>query len=701
MSSLVPALYAHHRSTEGTACAVGGGYKEERMAKKQQQILAFVDSHPKSYKVVAAAREKATKTGARWRLIYVDRIDESVGSDNRREALLSLLNKARREGASVLHLDSASGSQTELSYIRSCVNSGEAVSHIFMGQPATARGADLRRYWRTRRITKEFSHLASVTIIPLEGSIKPASLWSRFVHGPITWHTAVYPLVAVVAAYLAAEGIRALMPVIYFKINTHNVALLFLLACVMVAIRQGLLAAILASILSAATINYAYTVPFQKFYIGTVADVANITIFLASAVIIAFLGGHVRASLETTRRREERSRVLYEIHTLTAEASAREALLKVVARELKSLLGMKVVFFITKVRTSVLEADAIADFVQYPEKVDLDGPVKQGLEECWQAGDVGRAFRAVRHETSTWVFEPITTPNQKYGVLAVCIPLSWRLDSEFTQLISALADHTAQALERIEYATEMQESRFREEREKLRSMLLSSVSHDLKTPLASIIGSISVLKSLKKSDRLSDDQLETLAGTALEEAQRLDAFITNILSMTRIESGDVEFSCLLHDPAEPLDQALKSLRSRLQGRELRITRNYEGLHVEMDALMTAQVLQNVIDNAAKYSPNDSAIEIDLKRREDGFEYRVRDFGSGIPEDKQEKIFDKYERLNRTDQQVAGTGLGLAIAKVVMHRQGGVITAGNHKQGGAEFVLVFPTVVAVPKGQMDG
>jgi two-component system sensor histidine kinase KdpD len=229
----------------------------------------------------------------------------------------------------------------------------------------------------------------------------------------------------------------------------------------------------------------------------------------------------------------------------------------------------------------------------------------------------------------------------------------------------------------------------REEREKLRSMLLSSVSHDLKTPLASIIGSLSVYKRMRKSERLSPEIADELTETALDEAQRLDSFISNILDMTRIESGEIEFNKDWVTPYEPLAAIKKRLRQRLRYHKLEITTSETEYEVEMDQMMTEQILQNLIDNAAKYSPANTEIQVSFGPDGKGFSYKIRDQGKGIPDDKFEAIFDKYERLRLTDSQIAGTGLGLAICKASKEKQNARIEVSNHEDGGAVFTIWFP------------
>lgn len=647
-------------------------------------VLVCINGHPRSHMVVDAAMKKLKGPGSKWRVLYVQAPDETVGNARRHERTMRLLQRAEAAGAEVVHLEVPDSGRGKIDYIQACFDAGEDISHIFVGQVQEHGLQLLLRRSTADRLTRRFGHRAQVTVVPLEGTVARPGFWARVNLGVLTWEHVVAPVVAVAVAFLLAEAVRSALPMIMHRINMHNIALIFLLACVVVSLRYGLLSGLLASALSFGVINYFYVVPIGQFNLGTLTDAINITIYLGAAIIVSFMGGHVRASVDSARLRERRSRALYDIHQLTAGADNRHQVLEILDREVHKLFSMDVAFFIPEADTN----GGAVTFMRYPLSAQLDEKDMLALRKCWQQGQTA-GFGALLGIGSSWRFEVMETGQRKYGVFGVRIPMKARLDPGFGQLMTSMADHVAATLERVELMNEMTDSRFREEREKLRSMLLSSVSHDLKTPLASIIGSVSVLRSLKNAGRLTDEHEDTLTETALDEAQRLDSFITNILSMTRIESGEIEFSIAEHDAAEPVRTVLKALRPRLKDRPVNVTGDTDGVRVMMDCMMTTQVLQNIIDNAAKYSPDGAAIDVVLEVSDGCLRYHVRDYGPGIPDDMLERVFDKYERLNRTDSQIAGTGLGLAIAKSVMRAQGGNVTAANHAQGGAVFTLHLP------------
>ncbi|MFC3051458.1 ATP-binding protein [Kordiimonas pumila] len=663
-------------------------------------VLVCIDGHPRSYHIVEAALREVPKVGGKWRVLYLATPDDTLGVSVRREQTMRLLKRAEEMGADIVRLEHERSSREIEHYIQSCFEEGKQIGYIFIGQKAEKGFLSSFKASLAERVAKRFGKYSEIRVIPLEGHFAKPTLWDRFQGTTLSWVQLIAPLTAVTCAFLVSEALLAVLPNIMHRINTHNIALIFLLASTIVALRYGLISALIASIGSFLVINYFYVIPIGQFHMGTLTDVINVCIYLAASFIVALLGSHTRASIERTVQREQRHKALYEIHELTADAESSHQVLEILDRELHRLFKMEVAFF--NPSSNVLENTRLkrkldkANFKPYPQETELADKDWAALHKCWNE-ERSAGFGTMLGIGSSWRFEIICTQSGKYGVFAVKIPFKMRIDASFSQLLSALADQIATTLERIELTRDMTESRFREEREKLRSLLLSSVSHDLKTPLASIIGSMSVLRSLKASGRVTEEHVDTLTETALDEAQRLDSFITNILSMTKIESGDIEFDTAFHDPMEPLGRVLKTLKPKLKERSLNIENTVQGMEIMMDAMMTVQVLQNIIDNAIKYSPDGTDIDVLLECTDDYFHYKIRDRGPGIPEHMLERVFDKYERLNKSDSQIAGTGLGLAITKAVMSAQGGTVAVSNHAEGGAQFILSYPIVESKETG----
>ena len=250
------------------------------------------------------------------------------------------------------------------------------------------------------------------------------------------------------------------------------------------------------------------------------------------------------------------------------------------------------------------------------------------------------------------------------------------------------------AIERISLMQDIDKARVVSETEQLRTALLTSISHDFRTPLASIIGSVSSLRSLWQ--KFPDETREDLLRTTQEEAERLNRFIGNILDMTRLEAGALAPARQPADIAEVAHMALNQAKPILAQHRVRdeIPANLPLL--TLDATLTGQILINLLDNAAKYAPPGSEIALGISQQPQSIEVVVRDEGPGIPAGDLDRVFDRFFRVSGTDRRRAGTGLGLAICRGFAEAMGATITAGNRSdRSGAIFTLSFPISLQVP------
>lgn len=644
-------------------------------------IAVCIDAHPKTNVLLRAAANKAKENNQPWAVIYVETPDHYAGDRESRERILRFLTIAEEMGAQVTHVEHNDVLGGIVSYVR---NAG--VRQLIMGQSSKEGFLGELRATLAERVTRELrKYKVSVQIIPLTHRQYTSSWFDRFQLRDIKAKEILFALASVFLAYGAAEILRASVANIEWQVQVHNVMAFFLIATVVSALRYGLISGLVSAIAGFTTINYFYIAPFYTFGILHTAEGVSLSIFLISAVVVSLMGAFSQATNLALARKEKRSQALYKVHRLASEATTRNQAFKILHEELTHLLEMEVAFFLPP----AMNPDAIE--LAYPPNIEFSEKDTQSLNTCWQEVRT-TGLGTLNRFDSYWRFEPLSTPNSEIGVMAIKVPKHIYLDPSFGRLLSALADQAASILERIELTKMMSESRMREEREKLRSMLLSSVSHDLKTPLASIIGSMSVYKRMQRVGRLNQETADELVETTLDEAQRLDSFISNILDMTRIESGEISFEEEWVDAESPIKNVKKRLNQRLSKHSLKTQLlTPTSPFVLMDKMMTEQVLQNVVDNAVKYSPKGTEIILKYGAYENGFAYIIQDQGPGIPQEKFEAIFDKYERLKQSDSKVAGTGLGLAIAKAVMEKQNGRIFVRNHEGGGAEFVLWFPHI----------
>ncbi len=255
-------------------------------------------------------------------------------------------------------------------------------------------------------------------------------------------------------------------------------------------------------------------------------------------------------------------------------------------------------------------------------------------------------------------------------------------------MLDALSDQAALAIERVHLVEDMDRVKRTVETERLRSALLTSISHDLKTPLAAVLGSAETLRSFGRD--LDDAQKADLLGAIIAEAERLNRFIANLLDMTKLESGAVTPNLALHDLGEIVGSALQRVSRIVDQHRVEVEIAKDLPMLALDAVLFEQVLFNLLDNAAKYAPAGTTVRIEGWRDKGTVCLRVLDEGEGIPPSELEQIFDKFYRVQKGDRVKAGTGLGLAISRGFVEAMGGTIVAANRTdRPGAVFTVALP------------
>jgi two-component system sensor histidine kinase KdpD len=334
------------------------------------------------------------------------------------------------------------------------------------------------------------------------------------------------------------------------------------------------------------------------------------------------------------------------------------------------------------------EGGGIAVKAGYPPEDLLDSADLAAANWTWQNDRVaGRGSDTL--PGAKRLFLPMHTGRGAVGVMGIDSdkpgPL---LTPDQRRLLDALCDQGALAIERVKLVEEMDRVERVAETERLRSALLTSISHDLKTPLAGVLGAAGTLRDY--SDRLSAGEKTELLATIIDESERLNRFIANLLDMTKLESGAIAPKVALHDLSEIVGSVLVRTSRILSHHHVELELAPDLPMLELDAVLFEQVLFNLLDNAAKYAPPDTTVRIQAWRDADSVCLRVLDEGDGIPAQDLEHIFDKFYRAQKTDQVRAGTGLGLAISRGFVEAMRGTIVAANRTdRSGAAFTVKLP------------
>jgi two-component system, OmpR family, sensor histidine kinase KdpD len=471
--------------------------------------------------------------------------------------------------------------------------------------------------------------------------------------------------------------------VIERHIGVQSVLLVFLLPILASAILWGLLPSLFACVLGVLAFNFFLIPPIYTFTIADPENAVALFIFFIVAVIVSQLTAATRAQIVAAQARTRTTAALYSFSRKLAGIGALDDLLWATAYQVSSML---------KLNTMVLlpdeDRDKLTIATGYPPEDALDNAEMAAARLCWEHNRAGDRS-ADPMCGGKWLFLPLRTGSGPVGVIGVARdePAAL-LTADERRLLDALADQTAVAIERISLARGLAEARVLAETDRLRAALLTSISHDLRTPLASIIGTVSSLRSY--ADRYDAGERDELLATLQDEAERLNRFVGNLLDMTRLEAGAIELNLDLFDIGDMIGTALRRAANVLSAHHIEVEIASDLPMVRLDPILFEQVLFNLLDNAAKYAPPGTRIDVRAGRDGDLVAIEIIDEGSGIPPGDLERIFDKFYRVQAQDRRRAGTGLGLAICRGFVEAQGGHIDARNRRnRSGAVLAIRIP------------
>jgi len=470
-------------------------------------------------------------------------------------------------------------------------------------------------------------------------------------------------------------------------LDVQNLALVFLMAVLAASVRGGLGPGLFASLLGALSFNFFFLEPRYTFTVRDPESVIALMFFLGVAVVASNLTAAVQRQAAAARLRARMTEDLYLFSKKLAGTGTLDDVLWATAFQIASMLKVRVVILLP-------EGNSIAVKAGYPPDdtlVDADiAAAKWAWEHNRPAGRAADTLPGAKR-----LYLPLRTGREAVGVIGLDNdkqgPL---LTPEQQRLFDALADQAALAIERIQLVSDVDKAKLAAETDRLRTALLTSISHDLKTPLAAIMGSAGTLKDFGSD--IPEEARNELLSSVVDESERLNRFISNLLDMTRIGSGAMEPNYAYHFAGDIVGTALSRAAKITAHHKVKVNIPAELPMLRVDPVLFEQVLFNLIDNAAKYAPDDTAIE--LRGWQDGASIliSVMDEGQGIPPDDLERIFDSFYRVRKGDHVRAGTGLGLAICRGFIEAMGGTIRASNRSdRSGAIFTIRMPVPAEMP------
>jgi two-component system sensor histidine kinase KdpD len=648
-----------------------------------ERLLVCVSPSPLSLRLVRAGRRLATRLGAEWVVAYVETPAHVALAEEARARVGETLRLAERLGAETVTLSGGRMSDEILAYARA-----RNVSQILIGKP-------VRSPWKRMLLGSIVDALVrgsgdiDVSVIGGEGEADTTARVRRRPRPP-DW-----PGYATAVAVVAVSTALAWLMFPHFELA--NIIMTYLLGVVAVAARTGRGPAVLASGLTVVAFDFFFVPPYLTFAVNDSQYLLTFLVMLVVALVISGLTVRVKNQAVAARERERRTGALYALSRELASTQGIAALLEVSVRHLVEVLGGRVAILMPGARGRLEErASRLAPFHLDPN----DLAVAQWAHEHGQLAGVGTD----NLPGAQMLFVPLRAPRGTVGVLGIRPAHPGALDSpEAHHLLETFANQIALAVERGLLAEQAQRADVRIEAEELRSSLLSSVSHDLRTPLTAITGAASTLA--EQGERIDADTRRELAAAIHEEADRLNRLVSNLLDMTRLQAG----AAAVHREWQPLEEvvgaALGRMKPRLDGRTVSTELPPTLPLVSIDGVLIEQVLLNLLDNAAKHTPPGASVHIAATASESEGEgegevtVSVADRGPGLPPDAVGHVFEKFYRSDASAAR-GGAGLGLAICRAIVKAHGGRIWAENRPGGGLVFRFTLPLPDAPPELPRD-
>lgn len=629
-----------------------------------ERMLVCVSASPLSERLVRTGRHLAARLNAQWFAVYVETPDQARLSEADRDRVARTLRLAEALGARAVTLQGHSVAESVMAYART-----HNITKIIAGKPLRPHWRELLRGSIVDQIIRRSNEIDVYVISSNPETsraieVPPQSLhraWGRYVQG----------LALVAAVTLLGQPVRPF-------ITPTNLVMAYLLIVVIAAIRLGRGPSIMTAVLSVLAFDLFFVPPRLTFVVTDAQYLLTFAGLLAVGLVISTLTSRVRDQARAAQHREAQTAASYDLSRDLAAAMGLEGIIPAVITHVGQIFNRQVAILLP-------EGETLAPY----------------------AIDSGFGFNEDERAVATWAFQhgqpagrdtdtlpgagarylPLKTAHGVVGVLGIKPAIAGaQLTHEQRRLMEAFASQTALAIERAQLAQQAQQAQLLQEAEKLQAALLNSISHDLRTPLASITG---VLSTLRDDGAVLDEAIRAdLVETAWEEANRMNHLVGNLLDMTRLEAGALKVKRELSDFQDVIGVALAQLADRMRDQSVKIDVPAELPLVPLDFVLIVQVLVNLLDNALKYSPAGTPIEVRVRLKDFQVEVDVIDRGRGIPPSDLPHIFDKFYRI-QSPEGISGTGLGLSISKGIVEAHGGRIWAENQADGGLVVTLALP------------
>lgn len=647
-----------------------------------ERILVCIGPGADALRVIRAGRRLAATLHAEWTVVYVETPRLQRLPPAKRNAILEDLRLAERLGADTVTLSGPHIGEEIVQFARR-----KNVTKIVLGKPTHA---GLQRWLLGSVVDSVVGQLQGIDVYLIGGEAEARDAPAA---RPLLDRSRAYLGVAEAqhgrrpprySRYLAATGIAAACTAIAYWTSGWfelvNLVMVYLLGVVVTATRYGRGPAILVAVLGVGAFDFFFVPPFLTFSVSDTQYLLTFAVMLAVGLIVSNLTAGMRQQARVAGYREERMVALYGMTRELAASQTAEAILRIGVKHVSETFASQIVFLLP---------DA-SGRIRHPSSESVHGSlhgadlgVAQWVHDHSQPAGLGTDTLAGAEAH----YVPLAGTAGTLGVAAILPANPRRLFvPEQHRLLEVFTNQIGLALERVRLVEQAGAAEMRMESERVRNSLLSAISHDLRTPLATIVGAASSL--IEQERELDAATRVDLARAIHDEARRMTRLVNNILDMARLEGAPVQLDRQWYPLEELVGGVLARLQARLAGHPVQVELPAGLTWIQVDAVLFEQVLENLFENALKYTQAGTPIVLKATAHDDELEVELADRGPGLPAGEEKRVFDKFYRV-RSEGSQGGVGLGLTICRAIVEAHGGRIWAERHPGGGAVFRFVLP------------
>ncbi len=630
-----------------------------------ERILVCVGPNPRSIRLIRAAKRMAAGLRAELIAVYVEAPHKVTPSESDLRQLAEHMRLAESLGAETVTLSAQKASEEILNYARA-----RNVTKILVGKPTHPR-------WKDKVFGSMLDEVVrgsgEIDVYVITGDTGEAM--TRHVAKTAPRRSSPKEWFLSISSVAVCTGLSAL---VFPYLTLVDIAMVYLLGIVLVSSRTGKGPSLLATLLSVAAFDFFFVPPYYTFAVSDVKYFFTFAVMFIVAFVISRLTLRIREQAGAARLREKRTAALYNLSRELVRERGIARLSAVAVKHISEVFSRQIVILVPD------ECGKLKNTITGPGTFALDqnelSVAQWTFDHRQEAGSGTDTLPGAEA-----LYLPLITSSRTVGVLGILqSPSVGILDHEQIHVLKSFANQIAIAIDRAMLTEEAQQALLKAETETLRNTLLSSVSHDLRTPLSAITGAATTL--LEKDISLTQSGRQELIQTIYEESEHLNQIIRNVLNMTRLESGAITVKKEWQPFEEIVGAVLNRFAEKLKDRPLTISLPADLPLVPFDPLLIEQVLMNLLDNAVKYTPQGTPVELSAAVKENNIIVNISDRGPGIPPGEEEKIFEKFVRGSATG---GGIGLGLTICDAIVTAHGGRIWAENRTGRGAVFSFALP------------